>query len=372
MTDSADAIWDDKEKTARLRLARSRGVGPITFRDLVARYGSAGDALEALPDLARKAGRKGPGKIPSADDLRHEVERVRALGGQFVFLGAPDYPLRLAAIDDAPPVLQMLGTPELAHRDSIAVVGARNASAAGLSIARTLAGALGEAGYAVVSGLARGIDGAAHTASLERGTIACIAGGLDVTYPREHAPLQQDIAENGLIVSEMPLGTKPQARHFPRRNRIISGLSLGVLVVEAAARSGSLITARLALEQGRDVFAVPGSPLDPRAKGCNRLIRDGAQLTETIDDILEALPLAGRPIIAAKASGPVTAATPTASDLDDKAAQAIRDLLSPAPTEIDELIRISGLDASVVMAAVLALELGGFAVRYPGGRVAST
>jgi len=277
------------ERLARLRLIRTETVGPLSFRALIARFGTAKDAIEAVPDLAARGGRKRPLRVPSKAEAERELQAVEALGGNILFLDDVGYPPLLAAIEDAPPALIASGATHLLERPTLAIVGARNASLAGRRLTERLAREISEAGIVVVSGLARGIDTAAHKGALEGGTVAVVAGGLDVTYPRENADLQDAIAERGLLVTDEPLGTQPQARHFPKRNRIISGLSLGVLVVEAAHRSGSLITARLAGEQGREVFAVPGSPLDPRAKGANALLKSGAMLVEEAGDILDVI-----------------------------------------------------------------------------------
>jgi len=279
----------DRERIDWLRLIRTASVGPTTFRRLLGRFGSAEAALDALPRLARSAGRRAPLKPAQPGAAAAEIEAAAKLGARFIASCEPDYPRALAAIDDPPPLLCVWGGPHLFERPSVAIVGARNASAVGRKIARTLAQDLGAAGVVVVSGLARGVDGAAHEAALATGSIAVVAGGVDHIYPPEHEDLHRRLAAQGVVVSERPLGYGPQARDFPRRNRLISGLSFGVVVVEAAARSGTLITARYALEQGREVFAVPGSPLDPRCAGTNRLIRDGAQLTETAADILSAM-----------------------------------------------------------------------------------
>ena len=277
---------DQSERADWLRLIRSENVGPVTFFHLVRHYGSARAALDALPDLARRGGKRAIRICPAANAER-EIQALTEIGARLVAHGEPDYPRSLGAIEDAPPLIALLGNPDLLQRPMVAIVGARNASANGRRLAAALAGDLGAAGFSVVSGLARGIDTAAHTGSLKTGTIAVIAGGIDVVYPTENQDLHRDIASSGVLIAESAVGTKPVARHFPRRNRLISGLSIGVVVVEAAMRSGSLITARMALEQGREVFAVPGSPLDPRARGANNLIRQGATLTETADDVLQ-------------------------------------------------------------------------------------
>ncbi len=283
----------DAERVAWLRLIRTENVGPITFMQLLRRFGTAAAALDALPELARRGGRTRPIRIcPRAEALR-EIETTAAAGARLVARGEPDYPQVLATLDDAPPVLALKGEAGLGHRPAVAVVGARNASALGIRFARQIAAELAGRGLIVASGLARGIDRAAHEGALAAGTaggtIAVLGAGIDVAYPAENAELQARIGEEGLLVAEMPTGTQPKPAHFPRRNRIIAGLALGTLVVEAALQSGSLITARLALEQGREVFAVPGSPLDPRCRGTNDLIRQGATLAEGADDVLRVL-----------------------------------------------------------------------------------
>jgi DNA processing protein len=268
------------ERLAWLRLIRSENIGPVNFRRLLARFGTAEAAIAALPDLVRRGGRSRPIKLYPREAAESELSALETLGGRLIAVIEPDYPPALAALEDAPPVISALGDLGLLQRKSVAVVGARNASANGRRLARDLAAGLGTAGFVVTSGMARGIDAAAHVGALETGTVAVVAGGLDVVYPPENEALYGEILARGLLVSEMPPATVPQAGHFPRRNRLISGMSLGVLVVEAARRSGSLITARYALEQGREVLAVPGSPLDPRARGCNDLLRQGAVLVE--------------------------------------------------------------------------------------------
>ena len=268
-----------------LRLSRAEGVGPRTFQGLINRFGGAGAALEALPMLAAARGRHV--RIPSASEGETELRQAEKLGIRLLASGEEDYPARLLEIDGPPPILAVRGDPLLLHRKAVALVGARNASALGRKMAMRLADGLAEAGYLVVSGLARGIDTEAHRASLDRGTVAVLAGGLDKPYPPENEALYNDICASGAAISEMPLGLSPRGRDFPRRNRLIAGLSLGVVIVEAARRSGSLITARLAAEAGREVMAVPGSPLDPRAQGCNQLIRDGAMLVQSAADVIE-------------------------------------------------------------------------------------
>lgn len=359
------------ERIDTIRLIRSENVGPITFRQLIERYGTAGAALEALPELARRGGRKRPIRLAAERDAAEELERTEALGAQVICLGEPDYPARLAAIDDAPPVIATKGHLHLAAKTVIAIVGARNASAIGIRFARETAAALGAEGVIVASGLARGIDTAAHQGTLATGTIAVVAGGIDVAYPPENEELQQQIGEAGLLIAEMPAGTKPQARHFPRRNRLISGVSSGILVVEAAPRSGSLITARMALEQGREVFAVPGSPADPRHKGTNRLIRDGAVLTESADDIFEALRTLPLGPLEEPSRGPYREAgsqEPTERDLAS-GRPLVLEKLTEAPVELDELIRQCDLPLPVILTIVLELELAGSVTRHPGNKI---
>jgi DNA processing protein len=355
------------ERLDRLRLARTDTVGPISFRRLLERHGSATAAIDALPNLAQRAGRAFA--VPSRRDAEREIAFVERLGGRMLVWGDDAYPPLLAQTEDAPPVLGVLGDPALLSRDAVAVVGSRNASANGRSLAESLGAALAEAGLAVVSGLARGIDAAAHAGALATGaTIAAVAGGLDVPYPPEHAALQQRIAEAGCVVSEAPPGTAPQARHFPRRNRIIAGLALGVVVVEAAPRSGSLLTARLALEAGRELFAVPGSPLDPRCRGSNGLLRDGAWLTETAEDVLAQLRPGGAPRRAADVL-PGFAEPLQALAADPAAAcDQVVELLSHSPTSVDDLMRRCQLSAASVLAALVDLELTGRAELLPGNR----
>lgn len=352
------------ERFARLRLARTDRIGPVAFTQLLTRYGSAERALAALPDLARKSG--GASVPPPPETVERELAAGQRIGARLLVLGDADYPAMLEALDPPPPILWTRGRIELLNQPSIAIVGARIASAGGQRIARGLAQQLGQAGHVVVSGLARGIDAAAHEGALATGTVAVLGGGVDDIYPADHADLYARIADLGCVVSESPVGARAQARDFPRRNRIISGLSRGVVVVEAEIRSGSLITARLAAEQGRDVFAVPGSPLDPRARGPNELLRQGAVLCEGIEDIERAFDTLRT--LRAPAPPPLIfdegAADP--AFLDRVAA-----LLSPTPTPRDEIAR--ALDAPVgrVAAALLELSLTGRAELLPGGLASS-
>ncbi|SMF20721.1 DNA processing protein [Tistlia consotensis] len=360
----------EAERLDWLRLSRTEHVGPVTFRQLLARFGTAAAALEALPDLARRGGRRAAPRIPSPAEAERELEAIERIGATTLGLTEPGYPEPLAATDDAPPLLILRGRSELLARPAVALVGARNASANGRTLARTLARDCAAAGFVVASGLARGIDAAAHEGALDGGTIAAVAGGLDVCYPPENRALQQAIGERGLLVGEQPPGLEPQARHFPRRNRIISGLSLGVVVVEAALRSGSLITARLALEQGREVGAVPGSPLDPRARGCNALLRQGAILVEEADDLLRALMGQGLPSRPARLEEPAPPAGAAAGGASDAARAAVVECLGPSGVAVDEVLRRCQLSASLVSLILMELELAGRLERQPGGRVA--
>ncbi len=367
--------------TDRLRLARAPGIGAVTVRRLLERFGTATAAIEALPRMAERAGRPAPA-VPSARDVQREFDAVATLGGRMLFLGAPGYPALLALLDDPPPALAVLGDVALLARPMVAVIGSRNASTNGCILAERLGGQLAKAGLGVVSGLARGIDAAAHAGALRTGvTIACIAGGLDRPYPPENVDLQARIAERGCVLAEAPLGTAPMARHFPRRNRVIAGLSLGVVVVEAALRSGSLITARLALEAGREIFAVPGSPLDPRAEGTNALIRNGAHLTGNAEDVLANLPdhpqrqgLSRDPLFARDAApepdAHALAERQIALETPASALAAVTRLLGATPTLVDDLVRRCQLSAPEVRAALLDLELAGRVETFPGNRVA--
>jgi DNA processing protein len=353
---------------ARLRLIRSDNIGPITYFQLLARFGSAQAAIDAIPDLAARGGGRAP-KLAGWAQIEREIERVEALGARYLFLGQGLYPPLLAELESAPPALIVKGDLTLLDRLSVAVVGARNASAAACRFARILSQALGQAGAVVVSGLARGIDSAAHDGALDSGTIGVIAGGIDVVYPPENEDRQRAIAERGLLVAEQPPGVEPRARHFPYRNRIIAGLTQGTVVIEAAPKSGSLITARHAAEYGREVMAVPGSPLDPRAQGCNLLIREGATLIQNAEDVLEAIsPLSRRPLRQRELD---YAAPGPPADADEAARRAVCDLLAPTPVPVDELVRQSGLPPATVQTVLLELELAGKLERHAGGKVSA-
>lgn len=363
------------EAFARIRLLRSPNIGPVSYGQLLRRFGTATAALDALPDLAARGG--APYRAAPIARIEAEVAAVRRAGARYLFHDSPDYPSLLAQADGAPPILTARGDAALLRCPAVAVVGARNSSAAAVKLARTFAMALSEAGYAVVSGLARGIDGAAHQGALAGmgtgqcgGTIGVIASGIDIAYPPEHAALQEDIANRGLLLAEQPAGTEPLARHFPARNRIIAGIAAGTLVVEAAWKSGSLITARLAGEMGREVMAVPGSPLDSRSHGCNQLIRDGAILVQSADDVIELLQgFSGAPRSTFREAAPdydpiALSAAEAPHDPADLAA-----LLTTAPVAVDELIRQSGESPAAVQLALLELELAGRLVRHAAGRV---
>jgi DNA processing protein len=354
-----------EDQVARLRLIRSENIGPITYFQLLARFGSAAAALAAIPDLAARGGGRGPRLIARAA-VEREIEAVARLGARYLFLGQGAYPPLLAEIETAPPALVVKGDVALLDRPCVAIVGARNASAAACRFARGLATKLGEAGTVIVSGVARGIDTAAHDGSLDSGTIGVVAGGIDIFYPPENEARQRAIAERGLLVAEQPPGTEPRARHFPYRNRIIAGLAQGTVVVEAAPRSGSLITARLAAESGREVMAVPGSPLDPRAQGCNQLIRDGATLVQNAEDVIEAVnPLRLRPFHQKELE---YAVADVPADVPNGVREAVAALLNGTPVPVDELVRQSALPPAVVQTVLLELELAGRLERHAGGK----
>ncbi len=364
------AVLDDEERLACLRLIRSAQVGPATFRDLINHYGGAKQALAALPLLQRRAGGR-PVRICPEADADAELRAARKAGAAAVFTIEPGYPAALAAIDAPPPMLYVKGRTELLSRPAVAIVGSRHASAAGLKLSRTFASALAEAGLVIVSGLARGIDAAAHEASLAHGTVAVLAGGIDIVYPPEHARLQERIGETGCLVTEQPPGFTPRAKDFPRRNRLVSGLSLGVLVIEAARRSGTLVTARFAGEQGREVFAVPGHPLDPRAEGTNQLLKSGASLATEPEDVLaELAPQLARAVsdlsetesgfMAREPSDP-----PRDRPVPGEAERAhVLSLLGAHPIDIDEIVRATALEAREVRIVLMELDLAGEIVRH--------
>jgi DNA processing protein len=346
---------------ARIRLIRSPSIGPVTYRQLIARFGSAEAALEAIPDLARRGGGKAP-RLTSVDEAQRERAAVEKLGARYLALGQGLYPSLLTELDDAPPLLIAKGDVGLLDRPAVAIVGARNASAAACRFARSISHDLGREGLVVVSGLARGVDSAAHDGALETGTIGVIAGGIDIFYPPENEGRQRALFERGLVLAEMPPRTEPRARHFPYRNRIIAGAAIGTIVVEAAPRSGSLITARLAAEAGREVMAVPGSPLDPRAQGCNQLIRDGATLVQNAADVIEAV----QPL---RVRSPQVAREPAPVPFDGEALGTVEELLGPSPVPVDELIRLSAASPGSVQMALLELDLAGRLDRHAGNKV---
>jgi DNA processing protein len=360
----------DRQRVHWLRLIRTENVGPATFRDLVNRFGSAETALEMLPELVISGGARRPPRIPSQAEVEAEIEAAEKVGARHVAIGEPDYPPMLKQTEPPPPIVAMKGEPKVFALPAVAVVGARNASLAGIRFARNLAAEIGREGNAIVSGLARGIDTAAHQGGLATGTVAVLAGGLDRPYPPENVDLADEIAERGgAVVSEMPFGWEPRAKDFPRRNRLIAGLSLGLVVVEAADRSGSLISARLAGEMGRLVFAVPGSPLDPRAAGSNKLLKEGATLVTEARDVLDHIaPLAKAPVTERLAfeEPPDFSATPPPGD--DERAQVL-EALGPTPTGIDEIIRHTGLHPAQVFMILLELDLAGRLERHAGGAV---
>tara|TARA_A100001391_G_scaffold48774_5_gene29077 strand:+ start:9211 stop:10323 length:1113 start_codon:yes stop_codon:yes gene_type:complete len=352
------------EAYACIRLLRSANIGPVSYRQLLARYGTAEAALEALPELAAR-GLKKSYRVATHTKVSAEIEAARAAGARYLFHDSADYPPLLAELESAPPILTARGDAALAHRPAVAMVGARNASAAAVKLARDLASELAGQGYVVVSGLARGIDGACHVGALPA-TIGVIASGIDIAYPPQHAKLQEQIAREGLLLAEQPPGTEPRGSHFPSRNRIIAGIAAGTLVVEAAPKSGSLITARLAGEAGREVMAIPGSPLDARSHGCNQLIREGAILVQSAEDVIELLDgFDGKPRSHVREPEPHFAGEPE----DEMPAGALADLLSTAPVAVDELIRQTGSSPGAVHMALLELEIAGRLARHAGAKV---
>jgi DNA processing protein len=360
----------DAERLDWLRLARSEHIGPVTFFQLLERCGSAGAAIDAVPRLSARGGARSRARVAARETAEREIEATAAIGARLIARCEPDYPEMLAEIADPPPLITVRGDVRLLQRNTIAVVGARNASLNGRRLAAAFAGDLGGAGLAVASGMARGIDAAAHEAALSTGTVAVLAGGADVVYPRENGALYEKLIEQGAVVAEQPPGTAPTAGHFPPRNRLISGLSLGVLVVEATLKSGSLITARLAGEQGREVCAVPGSPLDPRSRGCNDLIRNGAVLAESAADVLAALAPAGRPLTPGNQETILREIEPAPDDADiDDARRWLLELLGPTAVTVDEIVRECQLSPASIQTALLELELAGRIERQSGNRI---
>ncbi|QYJ06510.1 DNA-processing protein DprA [Qipengyuania flava] len=361
----APQVLSQDEAFARIRLLRSPNIGPVTYAMLLQRFGTAAEALEALPDLGKRGGRSY--RAVAAERIEREVEAVRKAGAKYLFHDQPDYPALLGQIEGAPPILTWRGDLSLAARPCVATVGARNASAAAVKLARDFAVGLAEAGFTVVSGLARGIDGAAHEGAFPQ-TIGVIASGIDIAYPPQHAELQERIASEGLLLAEQPPGTEPRGSHFPSRNRIIAGLASGTLVVEAAVKSGSLITARLAGEAGREVMAIPGSPLEPRSHGCNHLIREGAVLVQSVEDVAELLSgFDGLPRSTFRETAEAFDFEP--EELAEAGPADIAGLLTAAPVAVDELIRQSGASAGAVQMALLELDIAGRLERHAGGRV---
>ena len=368
-TGRAGPSLSDRQRLAWLRLIRTDNIGPATFRDLINRFGSAETAIEMLPELTRLGGGNRLLRVPSVDEAEAEMALAAKAGARFVAIGEADYPSMLRRVENPPPLIAVKGNASVFVLPPVAIVGARNASLAGIRMSRMLAADLGREGFSIVSGLARGIDTAAHEGSLATGGIAVLAGGLDRPYPPENVDLMETLTANGAAVSEMPFGWEPRARDFPRRNRIIAGLSLGLVVVEAAFKSGSLISARMAGELGRLVFAVPGSPLDPRAAGTNGLLKDGATLVTEARDVIEAIsPLIGRPPGEAETleEPPDFTATPPPGDLDR---ERVIEALGPVPTGVDEIIRHTGLHPAQVFMILLELDLAGRLERHPGGQV---
>ncbi len=365
-------VLTDRQRLSWLRLIRSDNVGPATFRDLINHFGSADAAIEQLPELSRRGGSARAIRVASIEEAERELETAERFGAVFVGIGEPDYPPALRRIDGAPPLISAVGDLALATQVAVGIVGARNASVSGAKMAARMARDLGAAGYVVVSGLARGIDAAAHRASLEHGTIAALAGGLDQPYPPENLDLYDEIrAGKGLAISEMPMGWEPRARDFPRRNRLIAGVGLGLVVVEAAQRSGSLITARRAADFGRLVFAVPGSPLDPRAAGANGLLKDGAIVTTSSQDVIEALAPSSRlfsddePVM----EEPGDDETDRFAEPGDDDRARVIEALGPSPSEVDDIIRHTGVAAATVYLVLIELDLAGRLHRHPGGMV---
>lgn len=382
MTESANSKngirLSDRQRLNWLRLIRTDNIGSVTFRDLILFCGSAANAIERLPSLNIRGGGSRTIRVTPLEDAERELEAIERIGARLVGMGEPDYPQQLKNCEAPPPLVIIKGDVNVFRKPPIAIVGSRNASVVGARFTEKIARDLGYAGFAIVSGLARGIDAAAHKASMQSGTVAVLAGGLDKPYPPENLPIYRAIPEHsGALITEMPMGAEPRSRDFPRRNRIIAGLSLGLIVVEAAERSGSLISARMAGEMGRTVFAVPGSPLDPRARGTNALLKQGATLVTHADDVIEALaPLTGGETMRNKTDQPDLlkqfeeppehrqAAT------TDKERDILMNALGPVPVDIDTLVRHTGLESGNVQFILLELDLAGRLLRYPGNQVA--
>lgn len=367
----------DEQRLSWLRLIRSQNVGPATFRDLISHYGTASAALEALPELAKRGGAASRIKICPIEDAEQELARCERVGARFIAIGEPDYPPVLRNADQSPPLISVIGSSEILLQKAVAIVGSRNASITGMKLTQRFAYELGEQGYIIASGLARGIDTAAHRASLESGTIAVFAGGVDYVFPDENIELAKAIVDNGgALISEMPIGWQPRAKDFPKRNRIVTGVAQGVVVIEAAKRSGSLISARLANEMGRVVLAVPGSPLDPRSEGTNNLIKQGATLVTSTDDILDAIkPLdsdAGEFVYDISEEDEINAFDTTSNEdrtADEECRSAILLSLSPSPVEIDDVIRFSKATPAQVQLVLVELDLAGRLERHTGNRI---
>lgn len=362
---------NDHEKINWLRLIRTENIGPMTFYQLLRQCGSIDQVFERLPQMARNGGRLDGLKIPSITEIESEIEKLHKIGGEFIFACEPNYPYNLGFVEDAPPVLSTIGNLNLLTKTSLAVVGSRNSSMNGEKFAFNISQEIGRSGYVIISGLARGIDRYAHLGSIETGTIGVLAGGINVIYPPENEKLYHEMKEKGLILAENPFGMEPIARHFPKRNRIVSGIAKGVLVVEAALRSGSLITARFALEQGRDVFAVPGSPFDPRCKGTNGLLREGAILVEKAEDITNILSQSKQSSFLDESEHSYDAGPPISPDENDvkMGREILLNKLGTTPIEIDSLLDHCDLTPNIGLSAILELELAGKIEREAGGKI---
>jgi DNA processing protein len=360
------APLDDASRLACLRLIRSQNVGPVTFRDLINHYGGAEAALDALPGLIGRTGRSRPFVLCTKDAALRELDAAAKAGATPIFTIEPGYPSRLAEVECPPPLLYVKGDPGILSRAMIAIVGSRQASAAGIKLTTLFAAGLGAAGFVIASGLARGIDGAAHETALDTGTVAVLAGGIDIIYPPEHDNLYHRIADYGCLITEMAPGYNPRAQDFPRRNRIISGIALGVVIVEAAKRSGTLVTARYAAEQGREVFVIPGHPLDPRSEGTNQLLKDGATLVTTPTDVLDILgPITGQtPVRVAEPTPLYEPATMPIAQVSDVDRARVLSALSPAPIDVDAIVRATNLTIRAVTVALMELDLNGQIERH--------